>query len=175
MRADLKFLSSRGCIDYSYLLGMAPGYEGMASQSFLQELTRSLDAVGTVIADLDAVGSIGYIRSHIADLEQRVTPRSREEQLSQPLVSGSTGEPAFCLGMIDILEGWNCGWASQGRFLKCVLAICRCFGNPRGITAISPNEYAWRFDQFMNDQVLKTECGFDEWRREGGPTWIPWA
>jgi hypothetical protein len=171
MRADLKFLSSRGCIDYSYLLGIAPGYGGMASQSFLQETAESLDAGKSSVPLETADGSTWRHVGTIGPLDLH----SRAELLAQPLVSCSTGEPAFCLGMIDILEAWNCGWASQGRLLKCVLAVCRCLGNARGITAISPNEYAWRFDEFMNDQVLKTHCGFDDWRREEGPTWIPWA
>ena len=98
-------------------------------------------------------------------------------QIEQPVISEHAGEPAYCLGMIDILEAWSTGWYAQGVVLSCICAVFGYPGSPRGITAINPKDYALRFDEFMQDRVLGIEPVYDEWRKapeEGGATWIPW-
>ena len=40
------------------------------------------------------------------------------ELVEQPLKDVTRNEDAYCLGMIDILEAWNGGWAAQGCFLN---------------------------------------------------------
>eukprot|EP00656_Telonema_subtile_P038133 TRINITY_DN4273_c0_g1_i1.p1 TRINITY_DN4273_c0_g1~~TRINITY_DN4273_c0_g1_i1.p1 ORF type:complete len:596 (+),score=57.78 TRINITY_DN4273_c0_g1_i1:91-1878(+) len=95
--------------------------------------------------------------------------------LEQPFQSVSTGEYAYCIGMIDILEKWSFGWRFQGWFLGVLFRCCRCLGNPRGITAINPKDYALRFDEFFHDQVIRGEQVYDDWKPKDGPTWRPWS
>ena len=101
----------------------------------------------------------------------------QKQRYEQPMVSEHSGEAAYALGMIDILEGYSSGWHAQAVILG---FICRVFhypGNARGITAVHPTDYALRFDEFMQDRVLGIEPNYDEWRKtpqEGGETWIPW-
>ena len=78
------------------------------------------------------------------------------ELVEQPLKDVTRNEDAYCLGMIDILEAWNGGWAAQGCFLNCLGSLTGFPGNPRGITAIEPYAYAWRFEEFMHDKVTAT-------------------
>ena len=94
--------------------------------------------------------------------------------LQQPMINLKTGVPAYCLGMIDILERWNCGWSAQGAILKCICSVFGWPGNPRGITAIEPDEYGWRFDEFFQDKILAIDDVYDDWRKKDGPTWKPW-
>lgn len=121
------------------------------------------DALETIEVPLEVIGS--------------EAPLSLDKPLAcleQPFRSMSTGELAYCVGMIDILEQWNSGWWSQGWVLKCVLKVFSCFGNPRGITAIDPVDYALRFDEFFHDQIMRQEQVYDDWKHKDGPTWRPW-
>ena len=115
------------------------------------------------------------------ELEDLTGLKEQQEKLleivDQPLQHKVTNEPVYCLGMIDILEKFDCDWRTQGCALGCLTrmipASCNAtWSNPEGITAIPPLEYAFRFDEFMQEKVLGVKYTNEKWRprqRWGNP------
>jgi len=182
LRKDLRFLSQMQLIDYSILLGATKEHRDLWCKQEAVERdntwTNVVDSSSTI-----ETNPVCELQDHTISLDQRPKDPVQEEEevcLTQPLRSVRTGELAYCFGMIDILEEWNCGWKAQGRMLWFVLVVLRCFGNPRGITSIRPKDYAIRFDEFVQDQILALEDDdvdvmvFDEWRSKDDASWRPW-
>ena len=69
----------------------------------------------------------------------RLAESGDSQQLVQPMVSEHSGEAAYALGMIDILEGWSSGWHAQAVILGFICKVIGYPGNARGITAVHPN------------------------------------
>lgn len=166
VRSDLQYLASERLLDYSILLGFTTTFRAANGPDPRpdKQFCDSFD-------DLEPPTAV--------EIELSNSPRSdihcdRNSIVQQPMINMKTGVQAYCLGMIDILERWNNGWASQGVILKCICSIFGWPGNPRGITAIEPNEYAWRFDEFFQDKILAMDDVYDDWRQKSGPTWKPW-
>jgi len=89
----------------------------------------------------------------------------------------------YYIGMIDILEKWNGGWAAQGCIMHFVLKyiLLGLWQNPRGMTALEPMQYAQRFEEFFVDQIIRSDALLNEAPPPGPPTrhmdaskWRPW-
>ena len=81
-------------------------------------------------------------------------------------VDGAT----FYLGVIDILEGWRLRWRVQCAILKFFFRYIAAnqWYNPEGITAIHPNDYATRFEEFLSVHMLGVP-----FTSRNGRTWQP--
>ena len=81
----------------------------------------------------------------------------RASQFSTKSSFTSADGSVYYLGMIDILEGWRFKWRVQGAILYFFFryVCCNAWYNPAGITAIRPDEYAMRFEEFLAVYVLK--------------------
>jgi hypothetical protein len=87
-------------------------------------------------------------------------------------LTGEGGETYF-LGIIDVLERWGgLRWKVQGSVLRCFFryVMCSKWYNPEGITAVPPEPYALRFEEFFHIHVLGLP---PEARREGAKSWHP--
>ena len=75
------------------------------------------------------------------------------------------------LGLIDILETWRARWHVQNLVLRFFFryVVCMQWYNPEGITAIPPDEYAARFQEFARDQLLRLPG-----EAVGAKSWQPW-
>ena len=75
------------------------------------------------------------------------------------------------LGIIDVLEQWGgMKWPMQGAILKFFFRYVACgrWYNPDGITAVPPDDYAARFEEFLLQEVLGVDAPAPRAR-----TWSP--
>ena len=137
------------------------------------ELESHQDTSGDEVLPVQVESGGSGIQSQLPDvvmIEGKCSDSATHE-INQPISDLSTGTPSYCLGMIDILEMWDCGWKTQGCILGCICWVFGYPGSPQGITAIHPEKYAWRFDEYMQDKVLRIGFTKDNWRRK---SWKPW-
>ena len=86
------------------------------------------------------------------------------------VVGGQNGE-TYYLGIIDVLEQWGgMKWPMQGAILKFFFRYVACgrWYNPDGITAVPPDDYAARFEEFLLQEVLGVDAPAPRAR-----TWSP--
>ena len=86
------------------------------------------------------------------------------------VVGGENGE-TYYLGIIDVLEQWGgMKWPMQGAILKFFFRYVACgrWYNPEGITAVPPDDYAARFEEFLLQEVLGVDAPAPRAR-----TWSP--
>ena len=86
------------------------------------------------------------------------------------VVGGENGE-TYYLGIIDVLEQWGgMKWPMQGAILKFFFRYIACgrWYNPEGITAVPPDDYAARFEEFLLQEVLGVDAPAPRAR-----TWSP--
>ena len=170
VRADLKYLASEKLLDYSILLGLTTTYREAKGPDPKSD-KRYCDSYD----DVDPPTPIELELYASSEGPPGVSPSdTKHTTVKQPMINQSTGKQAYCLGMIDILEKWNSGWAAQGAVLKCICTIFGWPGTAHGITAIPPDVYAWRFDEFFQDKILAIDDEYDDWRKKDGPSWKPW-
>ena len=77
----------------------------------------------------------------------------------------------YYLGIIDVLEQWGgMKWPMQGAILKFFFRYVACgrWYNPEGITAVPPDDYAARFEEFLLQEVLGVDAPAPRAR-----TWSP--
>jgi len=169
---DLDFLAEVGCMDYSLLVGMrAPSDEEMRGIELIHMLTENNEnntseansekdrseasnSVKDYVINLDDGGDGYSMRDSIASIPTNVL--SKENDLA--VLTGTNGVRYF-VGVIDILERWSGGWARQGCLLQFIFKYLCCgkFYNPRGITAIAPEEYALRCEEYLAAEILRSE------------------
>lgn len=175
LRKDLIFLANMQLLDYSILLG----YTQDCRLTGKDQQAQAARAEGFDVIDKSEPSQDAPLMKEL-ELQDRTGELSNESLLTrieQPLTHFETGEPAFCLGMIDILEKFDCHWKTQGCLLYSLTSLIPAsinatWSNPEGITAIHPEQYAWRFDEFMQDQVLAVKYKNEKWRphkRWGNP------
>merc|ERR1711865_941482 len=63
-----------------------------------------------------------------------------------------SGNHVYCFGIVDALDSYHCGWWCQGMLIGSVLRLS-C-GDPSSITAVTPAQYAERFQKFLIEEVL---------------------
>lgn len=174
LAADAAFLASQRLLDYSLLVGVwLPPGSSPSSQRHLHGCLSSHTSSAAITDSFSSIpaspgasySSTGGPPAHVEhsptavasqpdasaaaslQCEHQLTP-SAQLCCAAAGVRHYTGAEggALYIGLIDVLEGWTVRWQVQSTllhfFFKCV--CCNQWYNPRGITAIHPDECAAR-------------------------------
>jgi len=100
------------------------------------------------------------------------SPPAATPSTGHSVVAGARGE-VYYLGIIDVLEQWGgMKWPMQGAILKFFFRYIACgrWYNPEGITAVPPDDYAARFEEFLLQEVLGVDAPAPR-RKTWAPFW----